>query len=239
MMLIVKGKNILIFFYRNLNSLNLNLTFDSFDDSNHIFLEENKISFDYKKMKKKNGKKFFQNQIKKNYKNYLKKKKLNQYDLKKKEELKELTFNPKINKRSKSIANLKNLKEGELFIRTKKWEEKRLLKLEKKKNEKLKNNENFINNFSYFPILTQNFKIIRNFEFDNRKSIYNDENINNYLERMYKGKEFNISVEDFFNKKMQHLFTHKKKIQISNSQFLKNKQKIHNYLINCGNNLES
>ena len=99
-------------------------------------------------MKKKNGKKFFHNQIKKNYKNSLKKRKLNSYDLKKKEELKELTFNPKINKRSKSIANLKNLKEGELFIRTKKWEEKRLLKLEKKKNEKLKNNENFINNFS-------------------------------------------------------------------------------------------
>ena len=165
--------------------------------------------------------------------------KLNSYDLKKKEELKEFTFNPKINKRSNSIANLKNLKEGELIIRTKKWEEKRLLKLEKKKNENKKNQENFINNFSYFPILTQNFKLIKNFEFDNKKSIYNDENINNYLLRMYKGKIFNMTVEDFFNKKLQHLCTHKKKIQISNSQFLKNKQKIHNFLINCGDNLES
>jgi hypothetical protein len=165
--------------------------------------------------------------------------KLNSYDLKKKEELKEFTFNPKINKRSKSIANLKNLKEGELIIRTKKWEEKRLLKLERLKNENKKNEENFINNFSYFPILTQNFQLIKNFEFDNKKSIYNDENINNYLLRMYKGKIFNMTVEDFFNKKLQHLFIHEKKVQISNSQFLKNKQKIHNYLINCGDNLES
>ena len=161
----------------------------------------------------------FENKKKKIYDNYL-----------------NFSFKPKINKKSKSLVSFMNDRNLTIYERSKKWNERKKLKLElirKSSEERKKKTEQF----SFIPT---NFIINENFEneFNEKKSILNDQATINYFERLYRYKLYNISPQEFYKRKFEKYLTTINNVKdLSTDDYNKCKNYIHNQLLKHESNI--
>ena len=161
----------------------------------------------------------FENKKKKIYDNYL-----------------NFSFKPKINKKSKSLVSFMNDRNLTIYERSKKWNERKKLKLElirKSSEERKKKTEQF----SFIPT---NFIINENFEneFNEKKSILNDQATINYFERLYRYKLYNISPKEFYKRKFEKYLTSINNVKdLSIDDYNKCKNYIHNELLKYESNI--
>jgi hypothetical protein len=161
----------------------------------------------------------FENKKKKIYDNYL-----------------NFSFKPKINKKSKSLVSFMNDRNLTIYERSKKWNERKKLKLElirKSSEERKKKTEQF----SFIPT---NFIINENFEneFNEKKSILNDQATINYFERIYRFKLYNISPKEFYKRKFEKYLTSINNVKdLSIDDYNKCKNYIHNELLKYESNI--
>ena len=161
----------------------------------------------------------FENKKKKIYDNYL-----------------NFSFKPKINKKSKSLVSFMNDRNLTIYERSKKWNERKKLKLElirKSSEERKKKTEQF----SFIPT---NFIINENFEneFNEKKSILNDQATINYFERLYRYKLYNISPKEFYKRKFEKYLTTINNVKdLSTDDYNKCKNYIHNQLLKHESNI--
>ena len=161
----------------------------------------------------------FENKKKKIYDNYL-----------------NFSFKPKINKKSKSLVSFMNDRNLTIYERSKKWNERKKLKLElirKSSEERKKKTEQF----SFIPT---NFIINENFEneFNEKKSILNDQATINYFERLYRYKLYNISPQEFYKRKFEKYLTTINNVKdLSIDDYNKCKNYIHNQLLKHESNI--
>ena len=161
----------------------------------------------------------FENKKKKIYDNYL-----------------NFSFKPKINKKSKSLVSFMNDRNLTIYERSKKWNERKKLKLElirKSSEERKKKTEQF----SFIPT---NFIINENFEneFNEKKSILNDQATINYFERLYRHKLYNISPQEFYKRKFEKYLTSINNVKdLSTDDYNKCKNYIHNQLLKHESNI--
>ena len=161
----------------------------------------------------------FENKKKKIYDNYL-----------------NFSFKPKINKKSKSLVSFMNDRNLTIYERSKKWNERKKLKLElirKSSEERKKKTEQFS--------FTQNNCISNeNFEneFNEKKSILNDQATINYFERLYRYKLYNISPQEFYKRKFEKYLTSINNVKdLSIDDYNKCKNYIHNELLKYESNI--
>ena len=123
-----------------------------------------------------------------------------------------------------------------IYERSKKWNERKKLKLElirKSSEERKKKTEQF----SFIPT---NFIINENFEneFNEKKSILNDQATINYFERLYRYKLYNISPQEFYKRKFEKYLTTINNVKdLSTDDYNKCKNYIHNQLLKHESNI--
>ena len=161
----------------------------------------------------------FENKKKKIYDNYL-----------------NFSFKPKINKKSKSLVSFMNDRNLTIYERSKKWNERKKLKLElirKSSEERKKKTEQF----SFIPT---NFIINEHFEYElnEKKSILYDQATINYFERLYRYKLYNISPQEFYKRKFEKYLTTINNVKdLSTDDYNKCKNYIHNQLLKHESNI--
>ena len=123
-----------------------------------------------------------------------------------------------------------------IYERSKKWYERKKLKIEqfrKTSEERKKEKENF----NFTPI---NFILNENFEneFNEKKSILNDQATINYFERLYRYKLYNISPKEFYKRKFEKYLTSINNVKdLSIDDYNKCKNYIHNELLKYESNI--
>ena len=161
---------------------------------------------------------------------------LQKFENKKKKYENNYSFRPKINKKSKSLVSFMKDRKLSIYERSKKWYERKKLKIEqfrKTSEERKKEKENF----NFTPI---NFILNENFEneFNEKKSILNDQATINYFERLYRYKLYNISPQEFYKRKFEKYLTSINNVKdLSIDDYNKCKNYIHNELLKYESNI--
>ena len=146
------------------------------------------------------------------------------------------SFRPKINKKSKSLVSFMKDRNLSIYERNKKWykiKEQKIEYIRKSSEERKKEKEQF--NFTQNNCISnENFEN----EFNEKKSILNDQATINYFERIYRYKLYNISPQEFYKRKFEKYLTSINNVKdLSIDDYNKCKNYIHNELLKYESNI--